>query len=60
MGEREGGTHVARVEKLRARLVEAGWKEPEQLRFYIDGQGEHHERAWGGRMGAVLRYLFSA
>lgn len=60
MGEREGVTHVARAEQLRARLAEAGWKEPEQLWFHRDAAGEHHERAWSGRMGAVLRYLFSA
>ena len=60
MGEREGVTHVARAEKLCERLVKAGWKMPEQLRFHRDAHGEHHEDAWGGRLGEVLRYLFPA
>lgn len=58
MGEREGATHMARAEKLRDRLVTKGWRAPEQLRFHRDAQGEHHEWAWGARLGAVLRYLF--
>lgn len=60
MGEREGLSHVARAEKLRDRMVQAGWSSPEHLRFYRDTQGEHHESAWGGRLGEVLRYLFPA
>lgn len=59
MGEREGATHVARAEILRDRLVAAGWKASEQVYFHRDAQGEHHECAWGGRLGEVVRYLFS-
>lgn len=58
MGEREGETHVARAEKLRAGLKAAGWKPEVELRFHRDAHGEHHEGAWGGRLGEVLRYLF--
>ena len=60
MGEREGATHVARAEKVRDRLLAAGWRMPEQLHFHRDAQGEHHEWAWGGRLGEVLRFLFPA
>lgn len=60
MGEREGATHVARAEKLRDQLLSCGWKQPEQLRFYRDTHGEHHEWAWGARLGEVLQFLFPA
>lgn len=60
MGEREGVAHVARAEKLRERLIAAGWKAEEQLHFLRDAHGEHCARDWGGRMGEVLRYLFPA
>jgi predicted alpha/beta superfamily hydrolase len=60
MGEREGATHVARAEKVIERLRGAGWKMPEQLHFHRDAQGEHHEGAWGGRLGEVLQFLFPA
>lgn len=58
MGVREGSAHMARAEKLRDLLLFVGWKREEQLHFHQDAQGEHHESAWGGRLGEVLRYLF--
>ena len=60
MGEREGAAHVARAERLRDRLMTAGWKPPDELHFHRDMQGEHHEWAWGARLGEVLRFLFPA
>ena len=55
-GTAEPGWQRAGV--LRDRLVAKGWVEGQDL-VYKDYEGAgHHESAWAGRMGEVLKYLF--
>jgi predicted alpha/beta superfamily hydrolase len=51
---------IADLRKLRAALMEKGWREGVDLRYSeVDGAG-HHESAWAVRFGPVLQYLFPA
>ncbi len=60
-GTEEGGhpqTTTANARLLREALIRKGWREGENL-AYLEAVGAgHHERAWGERMGPMLRFLF--
>ncbi|HXB68911.1 MAG TPA: alpha/beta hydrolase-fold protein [Candidatus Acidoferrales bacterium] len=51
---------IADLRRLRGSLVEKGWREGADLRYWeVPGAG-HHESAWAARFGPVLQYLFPA
>jgi predicted alpha/beta superfamily hydrolase len=51
---------IADLRRLRGALVEKGWREGADLRYWeVPGAG-HHESAWAARFGPVLQYLFPA
>ena len=51
---------IADLRKLRGALVEKGWREGADLRYWeVPGAG-HNESAWAARFGPVLQYLFPA
>ena len=58
MGESESPTSVADAKKLFNTLISNGWKERKEAVLYIDGHAGHNERAWSGRIGSILTYLF--
>lgn len=49
---------VADALTLRDHLIEKGWTLGKDLAFYRDIGAQHNERAWAGRMGMALMYLF--
>lgn len=59
--EGEASEHViADLRRLRDALVERGWREGADLRYWeVPGAG-HDESAWAARFGLVLEYLFPA
>jgi predicted alpha/beta superfamily hydrolase len=61
-GTAEGGNGQAVIEDLRllrAALVEKGWSEGADLCYSEIAGAEHHEGAWGSRLGSVLQYLYA-
>lgn len=61
VGTREGDEPERTVNDavaLRDHLVAKGWALGKELAFYKDFGAQHNERAWAGRMGMVLMYLF--
>lgn len=63
MGTLEGdgesrARNVARLRALAAALESRGWREGERLASRVVEGGTHSEAAWGGRVAAVLRFLF--
>jgi predicted alpha/beta superfamily hydrolase len=49
---------VADTRLLRDSLKEKGWREGVDLSYVEIAGAAHNERAWGARLGGVLRYLF--
>ncbi|MBI5706973.1 MAG: alpha/beta hydrolase [Armatimonadetes bacterium] len=58
MGTLEGLDSVANAELLKDALAEKGWKEGNDLLYYVDVGAKHNEAAWAGRMDAILLFLF--
>lgn len=64
IGTKEGGnaasnevtTKDARL--LRDALLAKGWKQGVNLKYFEAEGAEHNERAWAGRVGPMLRFLF--
>lgn len=57
------GTHEEGWERapvLRDKLIEQGWRLHDDLQYLEVKGGEHSERAWGARVGEVLRFLYPA
>lgn len=44
--------------RLHELLVQKGWKDGEDLRYFEDEGAPHNEEAWGHRMPEILRFLF--
>jgi predicted alpha/beta superfamily hydrolase len=57
-GLREGERVVADSRHLRDALVAKGWILGQDLAYYEAPEGEHNERSWAARVGAVLEFLF--
>jgi predicted alpha/beta superfamily hydrolase len=51
---------IADLRKLRAALLEKGWREGADLMYSEVAGAGHHESAWAARFGPVLQYLFPA
>ena len=45
---------------LRDALIERGWLLQHDLEYFEDFGAAHNERAWGARVGPMLRFLFPA
>jgi predicted alpha/beta superfamily hydrolase len=45
---------------LKDLLVKKGWKPGKELGYFEDPGAEHNERAWAGRFGSILTFLFPA
>ena len=45
---------------LKDLLVKKGWKLRKALGYFEDPGAEHNERAWAGRFGSILTFLFPA
>jgi predicted alpha/beta superfamily hydrolase len=45
---------------LRDALIGRGWRLHQDLQYFEDHGAAHHERAWGARVGPMLRFLFPA
>ena len=58
MGTREGRSHLANAELLKAGLVRAGWVEGDDLHYEHVHGGSHSERSWADRFDRVLEWLF--
>ncbi len=50
---------VLEAQYLRDALIAKGWREGENLRYSEIPGGEHNERDWAARFGAVLEFLYS-
>jgi predicted alpha/beta superfamily hydrolase len=57
-GVREGEKVIADAQLLRDALVAKGWTLGEDLVYFEAEDGEHNERSWAARVGAVLEFLF--
>jgi predicted alpha/beta superfamily hydrolase len=57
-GVREGERVIADARALRDALVAKGWTLGDDLQYVEAEDGEHNERSWGARVGAVLEFLF--
>jgi predicted alpha/beta superfamily hydrolase len=58
IGTREGRHHVDNTRLLKAGLLNAGWREDEDLHYEEVEGGTHSEAAWAERFGRVLEWLF--
>jgi predicted alpha/beta superfamily hydrolase len=59
-GTAEGPMLLAHVARLRAILIEKGYRTGRDLRFVIERKGRHDEESWGRRLPGALRFLLSA
>jgi predicted alpha/beta superfamily hydrolase len=61
IGTAEGSTpewHVRNAQDLRDALIEKGWRMGKDL-YYMEAPGAaHNEKAWAGRIGEILQFLF--
>jgi predicted alpha/beta superfamily hydrolase len=60
IGTAEGARHVRDADLLEALLLKRGWKSGVDLVYAKVVGAVHDERAWSGRFGDVLRFLFPA
>jgi predicted alpha/beta superfamily hydrolase len=58
VGTAEGPQHVTNLRLLKSALLKAGWIEGEDLHYEEVEGATHSERAWGDRLGRVLKYLY--
>jgi predicted alpha/beta superfamily hydrolase len=49
---------IADARLLKDALVKKGWQSGKDLRYFEDEGAEHNERAWAGRIGPILEFLF--
>jgi predicted alpha/beta superfamily hydrolase len=60
MGTAEGPGHLSDAGLLYRRLRERGWREGDDLAYFIAEGAGHDEDAWAARFDRVLRFLFPA
>ena len=60
VGLREGEATVRNVRALRDELTRKGWKPGRDLHYMEAREGDHSERAWAARAGAMLQFLYPA
>ncbi len=59
-GTEEGPYAIGDLRTLRQTLLDKGWREDTDLRYWeVRGAG-HNEQAWGARFGDIMEYLFPA
>jgi predicted alpha/beta superfamily hydrolase len=58
MGTAEGARYLRDADTLERLLLNRGWKSGLDLIYRKAGGAVHDERAWSGRFGDVLRFLF--
>jgi predicted alpha/beta superfamily hydrolase len=58
MGTAESRSGIADARRLRAALVQRGWREDVDLAYAETQGGTHSEAAWAQRVGDVLQFLY--
>jgi predicted alpha/beta superfamily hydrolase len=58
IGTAEGKMAVSDARRLRAALVDAGWREDDDLAYAELAGATHSEGAWADRVGNVLEFLY--
>jgi predicted alpha/beta superfamily hydrolase len=60
VGTLEGAMELADVKKLRAALLEKGYRRNRDLMYVVERGARHNERAWGRRFRRALVFLLGA